>query len=153
FVSCADFVRALRSANSDPVAVPFALAVPTIPQPKTDPLLRPKAAPAVPSGHTDDPQTFGRPARSGVAARGHSGRSGVSDRGREAVLFPALIVGVGGMGLAALRHLRRLIHDRFGRPTLPNLRWLFIDTDAKAAEEALTGDPATALGYDEVLLT
>src|SRR3989442_9008268 len=33
------------------------------------------------------------------------------------VLFPALVVGLGGTGLAVLRKLRQLVADRFGRPT------------------------------------
>ncbi len=73
------------------------------------------------------------------------------ERFGDGVLFPALIVGVGGTGLNVLRQLRRLIHERYGQPSLPHLRWLYIDTDPKSVEEAVTGSPA--FRSDEVLLT
>jgi serine/threonine protein kinase len=153
FLSCTDFVRSLRMANPAPATVPAIPAgVPATSQPKTDPLLRPRAPAVVPHRRVETPPNFNRPSRSGSSSTGRSGRSSGSERGRDQVLFPALFVGLGGTGLAALRHLRRLIHDRYGRPTLPNLRWLYIDTDPKGAEGALAGPPATALAHDEMLL-
>ena len=151
FLSCTDFVRTLRMASPAPaMAPPTSGAAST--EPKTDPLLRPRAPAVVPNGRVETPPTHSRPSRSSSASIGRPGRPAGSDRGRDQVLFPALIIGLGGTGLAALRHLRRLIHDRYGRSTVPNLRWLFVDTDPKAAEAALAGPPTTALAHDEVLL-
>jgi eukaryotic-like serine/threonine-protein kinase len=71
----------------------------------------------------------------------------------EGVLFPALVLGIGGTGWVVLRQLRRLIQDRYGRPTLPHLQWLLIDSDPAAIEAAVTAPGGLALGADEVLLT
>ena len=57
------------------------------------------------------------------------------------------------MGAAAIRHLRQLIQDKFGRSTLPHLRWLLADTDANAIESAQSGPPELALSPEDVLLT
>ena len=73
------------------------------------------------------------------------------ERFGEGLLVPALVVGIGGTGLAMLRRLRRLILERFGVPTLPHLRWLYVDTDPAAVEDAVTGSPA--FHPEEVLLT
>jgi serine/threonine protein kinase len=72
------------------------------------------------------------------------------ERTGDGLLFPALIVGIGGTGLAMLRRLRRLVLDRFGAATLPHLRWLYIDTDPAAVEDAVTGTPS--FHPEEVLL-
>ena len=70
----------------------------------------------------------------------------------EGVLVPTLIVGLGGTGLAFLRATRQLIADRFGRSTLPHLRWLQIDTDPATRESAVSGSSETALESEDVLL-
>ncbi|HKA05882.1 MAG TPA: protein kinase, partial [Gemmataceae bacterium] len=86
-------------------------------------------------GHTGPLSPHRRPVTEPGAAR-----PAQRERVGEGVLFPALIVGVGGTGWGILRALRRLIQDQFDRPTLPHLRWLYVDTDAVAAESA-TSDP------------
>ena len=60
------------------------------------------------------------------------------------MLFPALIVGVGQVGLTFVRTLRQLIADRFGKPTLPHLRWLYLDTDPAGGDAAVAAPAATA---------
>ena len=56
-------------------------------------------------------------------------------------LMPALVIGVGGVGLAVLRALRAAVRDRFGSPdAVPTLRFLYIDTDPTAVAEAGQGD-------------
>ena len=110
-------------------------------QPKTDPIVRIKAPAVVPIARVETPPA-NRPTRSAAVATSYQTRPTGSERGKEPILFPALVIGLGGTGLAAPRHLRRLVHDRFDRPTLPNLQFLFIDTDPKAAEDAV-GRPAT----------
>ena len=46
-----------------------------------------------------------------------------------------------------------LVADRFGKSTLPHLRWLFVDTDATTGMAAVTGSSTTALAPEDVLLT
>jgi hypothetical protein len=96
-------------------------------------------------GHTGPLSPHRRPVTEPGAAR-----PAQRERVGEGVLSPALIVGVGGTGWGILRALRRLIQDQFDRPTLPHLRWLYVDTDPAAAESATT-DPNVALVGDEVL--
>ncbi len=71
----------------------------------------------------------------------------------DGVLAPTLVVGLGGTGLAFLRATRQWIADRFGRPTLPHLRWLQIDTDPTTMQLATSGSSTTALDSEDVLLT
>jgi hypothetical protein len=68
-------------------------------------------------------------------------------------LFPALVIGTGRIGLSVLRALRHQISERFGAPSLPHLRWLFLDTDPAAGDEAVAGPSAVALAPEDVLLT
>jgi hypothetical protein len=89
---------------------------------------------------------------SGPAPDGGSQKAS-EERTGDGVLFPALVIGVGGTGLAVLTTLRRILLDRFRRPTLPHLRWLFIDTDEAAANAAVAQNNPAALSQDEVLLT
>src|SRR5262249_3145475 len=52
----------------------------------------------------------------------------------EGVLFPALVIGVGGAGLAVLRGLRLALHAQAPGPdAFPHVRFLYLDTDADAA--------------------
>src|ERR1039457_5615508 len=45
-------------------------------------------------------------------------------------LHPVLLIGLGGTGRRVLTHVRANLQRRFGRPTLPFLRILGIDSDA-----------------------
>ena len=65
------------------------------------------------------------------------------ERTGDGVLFPALVVAVGGLGRLAVEHLRRVIHDRYGTADrTPNVRTLLIDTDPAAAPDFAPDDPA-----------
>jgi len=55
------------------------------------------------------------------------------------VLQPALVIGLGRMGLSALKQLRRQISDQFDGHHLPHIRLLFIDTDPEAVHLAGQG--------------
>lgn len=60
----------------------------------------------------------------------------------DGVLFPALVVAVGGIGRQVADQLRRVIADRYGNTDqVPNVRFLTIDTDPEAAEPG--GDDPT----------
>jgi hypothetical protein len=70
----------------------------------------------------------------------------------DGLLFPAVVVGLGSLGLAVLQRLREKIHDQFGTvDALPNLRLLYLDTDPEALHQAAQGGPAAALGAGEVV--
>ncbi len=67
------------------------------------------------------------------------------------VLFPALVVGVGQTGLAVIQKLRQIIRDRFvTTETIPNVRFLYLDTDPETAAAALQG-PDALLAREVVL--
>lgn len=74
------------------------------------------------------------------------------ERTGDGSLFPALMVGVGQVGLSVLRKFRRLIRERFGGlEALPTIRFLYIDTDPEAVAAATQGPEA--LAAREVILT
>jgi eukaryotic-like serine/threonine-protein kinase len=147
FRTCTEFVQALRTATAVPAAAVGRTPVVAVPAqgplPGSGPMATPKTQIQTPSR---------TPRRTPVPPSSAVSRTGGAERVADEVLFPALVVGVGGTGLAALRHLRRLVHERFGTPILPNLRWLLVDTDAAALATALDGPSNEAFTADEVLL-
>jgi hypothetical protein len=94
---------------------------------------RPAAGPAVTQARPDIFQT-GRMHGRGVAPPERTG---------DGVLFPALVVAVGGLGRLVVEHLRRVVRDRYGTADrTPHLRHLLIDTDPAAAPDVAPDDPA-----------
>jgi serine/threonine protein kinase len=84
------------------------------------------------SGANNPAVTLQRPS---VVQTGRMGSLGVAppERTGDGALFPAIVVGVGGIGRAVLDRLKRVIRDRYGKPDLlPNVRLLYIDTDPDA---------------------
>jgi serine/threonine protein kinase len=72
----------------------------------------------------------------------------------DGVLFPALVIGLGQAGLTVLQRLRESLHDTLGSiEILPNIRWLYVDTDPDAARLAVCGKPGAALNTNEILQT
>jgi serine/threonine protein kinase len=70
------------------------------------------------------------------------------------MLFPALVVGLGQMGIAVLMRLREAITERFGEPEeLPNIRLLAIDTDPESINAAGRAGRGASLVGRELLLT
>jgi serine/threonine protein kinase len=68
-------------------------------------------------------------------------------------LFPAVVVGIGQLGLTVLQRLREDIAVRFGGPeSLPNLRLLLLDTDPEVVRSATKGRGGARLSETEVLL-
>jgi hypothetical protein len=71
----------------------------------------------------------------------------------EGVLFPALVIGLGQVGLNVLQSLRGRLYDRFGSlARFPTTRLLEIDTDPEVVRAATRGSPGTALSATEVML-
>ena len=69
------------------------------------------------------------------------------------VLYPALVIGLGQMGLLALQQLRAAVIERFGTmDAVPNLRLLGIDTDPEAMSAAARGARGAGLNAREMLL-
>ncbi len=72
----------------------------------------------------------------------------------EGALFPALVVGLGPVGMTVLQQLHENLHRRFGSlAQAPHLRLLLIDTDAEIVRAATTARPGAALSGAHVLLT
>jgi serine/threonine protein kinase len=71
----------------------------------------------------------------------------------DGVLVPALVIGLGSTGLAALRQFRGQVRDRFGAPeAVPHLRLLYIDTDPEATQSATRDTTDERLTPGEVML-
>ncbi|HXG12689.1 MAG TPA: tubulin-like doman-containing protein [Gemmataceae bacterium] len=140
--TCADLVRALRQAGSPGTArngsSPEVVAV----RPAT--VADATNATTVqlhkePSSSSSAPSPVEVPERPEVTGDG--------------VLFPALVIGVGGAALGVLQQLRKALHKRCGPPAvLPHIRLLYLDTDPEAVQEATQGEPDGTLAEDEVLL-
>lgn len=166
FINCSDFVRALKGEHPVRVFVPHVVPVTALADSPTPVGLETDIAP-VHQPKTDArrslPPLVTRRGRSTIAASATHLRRTAPDTGLVSnlppapqlrtgpgSLFPGIIIGVGGTGLAVLRGLRAAIAARWGSPTLPNLRWLFIDTDQAAIDDAVTG--AHPLRGEEVFL-
>jgi serine/threonine protein kinase len=67
-------------------------------------------------------------------------------------LRPTLVVGVGGLACATLRHLRQRLLRRFGETAMPILRLLLLDTDHFTLQLAQQSGPGEALAAGETLL-
>jgi serine/threonine protein kinase len=71
----------------------------------------------------------------------------------EGPLFPALVVGLGGMGLQVLQQLRKSLHKRYGPPeVLPHVRLCAIDTDPDVLGEVGKGEAGAVVHEHEVTL-
>jgi hypothetical protein len=68
-------------------------------------------------------------------------------------LFPALVVGVGRLGVLVLQQLRTSLQRRFGSvEALPQLRLLYLDTDSEALRPGGPGSGGDALPPHDVLI-
>ena len=101
---------------------------------------------------------FGNPAltlvRPSVFQTGRMGSLGIAppEKNGDGALFPALIVAVGQTGRRVIEHLKLVIRDRCSHPDLvPNVRFLYVDTDPTAAPTLVPDDPA-ALAPREVVI-
>jgi serine/threonine protein kinase len=68
-------------------------------------------------------------------------------------LFPALVIGVGQMGLSVLQQLRQMVQENFGSPSsLPNVGLLYLDTDPDGPTAATRPSHGASLAASEVLM-
>jgi hypothetical protein len=71
----------------------------------------------------------------------------------DGVLFPSLVIGLGGLGLGVLKCYVEKIYERFDRAGMPDcLRVLHIDTDPEAARQATTGDAPSLMTSSDFVL-
>jgi hypothetical protein len=127
--SCSDLVRALRRGGA---IVPAATTAAPDPGSQKDTPARTPSATAFPL--VEKP-----PERPEVTGDG--------------VLFPALVIGLGGLGLGVVGQLRKTLLERYGPAgTFPHLRFLQLDTDPEAAWGATQGGTDSMLMESEVLL-
>jgi hypothetical protein len=171
FPSCMDLIQALRQAGQSAVPTPAPMMGaetvrpererPEPPVAETPAVIRsspsargdrsipaeePPVSPArpggIPSGMTVTRMAAGErrapPVRETVTGNG--------------VLFPALVIGIGRVGLNVLHEMRHSMNERIGPPELlPNLRMMFIDSDPDILPEATEGDPSAVLNESEVV--
>jgi serine/threonine protein kinase len=111
---------------------------------------------SVPAPPASDASTSDRPTHWFGAARAEASTPGATPAScitGEGVLLPALVVGLGGGGLAVLRGLRASLRALGTRLSgLEHVRCLYIDTDPEAVRSATRGRPETALGGGEIVL-
>jgi len=92
--------------------------------------------------------------RQNVFQTGRMGSLGIAppEQTGDGALMPALVVAVGQSGRRVLEQLKLVVRDRYGHPDqVPNIRFLYVDTDPTAAPSAVPDDPA-ALAPREVVI-
>jgi len=175
FPTCMELVQSLRAAGTVQVAMPAAAPRPQSPPP-TSPR-RPDSVPT-PAGNSSRVETPVAPRESSppVASKPSLVRpepprpapaTPVEDTASsvelspvrqappeitgDGVLFPSIVIGLGQKGLEVLETLRQALYERFGTlQALPNLRTIYIDTDADAMQAAMDG--AVGMGPSETVL-
>jgi serine/threonine protein kinase len=71
----------------------------------------------------------------------------------DGVLFPALVLGIGQLGMTVVQRLRHHLHQRFGgMDRLPHVRLMVLDTDPEIVRAATRGDDGARLSETDVLL-
>jgi len=69
------------------------------------------------------------------------------------VVQPALVVGLGRLGLETLRRLRGFLNQEFGHSDyVPHVRMVGLDVDADSVQHAGAGDPRTSLRANELMV-
>jgi hypothetical protein len=143
--SCAAFVRALRRSGGQ-VTVPAGADA----QPPDEPVRPSSGQATIPTG---PPRAPGTPVP--VIVRNEPTDVALPPERPEVtgdgLLFPAVIVGVGGLGREVLCRFRKAICRRWGAEGLPSVRLLLLDTDPDDLQRATEGDPDTALPPGETL--
>src|SRR5262249_9828881 len=78
-------------------------------------------------------------------------RSAPQEQCGDGVLFPALVIGIGGVALEVLQRVKSSLIDRVGSMEhIPNIRLLFVDTEPETTQQAMDESSSGALAPDEV---
>ena len=91
--------------------------------------------------------------RDSIFQTGRMGSLGIAppEKNGDGVLFPALVVALGQTGRRMMEALKLLIRDRYEHPDkVPNLRYLYIDTDPEISPEKPPDDPANLAAREVV---
>jgi hypothetical protein len=164
FPTCREFVRQLRRASARPGLAPRNGA----PPPRVE--LPPRPPDAADTSREDEEvvQTALLRLRAPSQAAGQAGPSGpevsvltgaaqggarAAEVHGDGALFPALVLGVGQLGMAVLQQLREGLFARFGSlEQLPHVRTLQLDTDPDVVRAATRGTPGASLSAGDVVL-
>jgi eukaryotic-like serine/threonine-protein kinase len=165
FPTCRDMVRLLRqnsnaqapiapskgSGSSGKIPRPIEFDDPRPPEvtsPPTANMRSARASDSKPGVRTPAPQ---EPTPTPVETPSRQAPSEVKGEG---VLFPALVIGLGQLGMQVLQRLRASIVQRFGSPSqLANVRLLLFDTDPETAKTATRGSESSALSLQDIMMT
>lgn len=157
FPSCEALVAALRRGQvetSDSLTVLPGLGAPP---PSVDDAVGPLSVLTPPTPEAPAPlptpaTTVSRPISQVVVQPAATWPNTVEPAGPVAgVSVPALVIGLGGFGLAVVRSFRRALEARWGSASLPRLRFLYLDTDTEDLRRALQKPPT--LSTEETVLT
>jgi hypothetical protein len=172
FPNCLQLVRALQQAGSEPLPAPGGsglfvsppssqLKAETPPAnwntvPPLPPLGAPQLAPAQPPPETPKTQVrhrHGEGVAYGTRELAHAPtKVAPPEIHGNGSLFPAVVVGLGGIGGEVVGRFRGQVADRYGPfERVPTLRLLYVDTDSKAVQAASEPGGSAALGSTEVL--
>jgi serine/threonine protein kinase len=169
FPKCMEMVAALRRNTGSLGAVSPSRqlteggqAAPAVPQPFGQPTEEPATNPNLPANVSRQKtevgigpsESFGSLDLPGPATEGDAAVGARREVRGDGCLFPALVVGLGQVGMLVLQRLRAELHDQFGNPAkVPNVRLLLIDADPAAGHAATHERPGAALSPAEVLIT
>src|SRR5439155_1743011 len=172
FPSCGELVRSLKNAGKPAEVVPpVAASAPAVLPPIRDsgsyevprtipgkpvmkapvsPVQSPISPPTTPTPTPSRRIQIEEPAPQPMAQPTATAPPEVTGEGE---LFPALIVGLGQMGLSVLQHLRQEVQENFGSPaSLPNIGLMYLDTDPDGPTAATRPTQGAALTPSEVQL-
>jgi serine/threonine protein kinase len=135
-----------RESTSANLLLAAVASVPMGPRPKT--VFEGDKTPGGPPHHRAASQTAPpQPERvSAKAAEPHPQDNGI--------LQPAVVIGLGRMGIDTIKQIRKLLSAEFGATEpLPHIRFIALDTDPEAIQGASQGDEQGRLRLNEVLHT
>jgi hypothetical protein len=143
FPTCTDLVRALRQAGQG-------RALP--PDHAGDLVETPAVVRLSPTAYMERPAgTATQPLRSATVSERRPAAPPVPEITGDGVLFPALVIGLGGLGRAVLEQLRGNLRELCGpAEAIPHIRLLALDSDPEGAAAAAGAEPA--LTEDEVVI-
>src|SRR5262249_49421245 len=152
---CRDFAPGLRAGGSAAIrprpSAPMQPTLPTLPTvlPSPDEVI---LASNWTGGDTPATQVlFRRQDEPPAAAEPIPLRSAPQEQCGDGVLFPALVIGIGGVALEVLQRVKLSLIGRVGgMDRIPNVRLLFLDTDPETTQEAMDEASICALAPDEV---